>query len=153
IEPTVVTEVAETDALMSREIFGPVVPLITVTGPDDALARIGNRDARLAGSLFAVSQSVKDDFLAVVTAGGIGINVPVMHVATPHLPFGGVGAAGRGQYRGAWSLRTFSQERAVFDKPTRLDTIKLMTQPVPRWADWAVRRLLSAKKPPRVAIQ
>jgi len=153
IEPTVVTEVAETDALMSREIFGPVLPLITVTGPDDALARISKRDEPLASYLFTESQSVKDHFLAHVTAGGIGINVPVMHVATPNLPFGGVGASGRGHYHGAWSLRTFSQERAVFDKPTRFDTIKLMTQPVPRWADWAVRRLLSAKKLPPAAIQ
>src|SRR5690625_7236741 len=76
-----------------------------------------------------------------------------MHVATPNLPFGGVGASGRGHYHGAWSLRTFSQERAVFDKPTRFDTIKLMTQPVPRWADWAVPRSLSAKKLPPAAIQ
>ena len=144
IEPTIVTDVAETDAVMSRELFGPVLPLVTVTGPEDALGRISKRENPLACYLFTESQAVKDHFLPRVVAGGIGINVPVMHVATPHLPFGGVGPSGTGQYHGKWSLQTFSQERAVLDKSTRFDTIKLITQPVPAWANWAVRRLMSA---------
>lgn len=143
IEPTIVTDVAEDDALMSKEIFGPVLPLIRVTGIDDVVDRIRARNNPLACYLFTESQRVKDAFLPRVVAGGIGINVPVLHVANPHLPFGGVGASGRGQYHGKWSLETFSQQRAVLDKPTRFDTIKLLTQPVPRWANWAVRRLLS----------
>ena len=151
-EPTIVTDVTETDALMSRELFGPVLPMITVTGPDDALDRISQRENPLACYLFTESQAVKDHFLSRVVAGGIGINVPVMHVATPHLPFGGVGASGSGQYHGVWSLRTFTQERAVLDKSTRLDTIKLVTQPVPGWANLAVRRLLSAGKNPPDAV-
>lgn len=152
-EPTIVTDVTETDALMSRELFGPVLPIITVTGPDDALDRISQRENPLACYLFTESQAVKDHFLPRVVAGGIGINIPVMHVATPHLPFGGVGASGNGQYHGVWSLRTFTQERAVLDKPTRLDTIKLVTQPVPGWANWAVRRLLSAGHNPPEDVQ
>lgn len=148
IEPTVVVDISETDALMSREVFGPVLPIMSVTGPDDALQRISQRPAPLACYLFTESQDVKDQFLPRVVAGGIAINVPVMQVATPHLPFGGVGASGRGQYHGLWSLRTFTQERAVLDKSTRFDTIKLITQPVPRWTNWVVRRLLSAGKLP-----
>lgn len=152
-EPTIVTDVTETDALMSRELFGPVLPIISVTGPDDALARISRRENPLSCYLFTESQAVKEHFLPRVVAGGIGINVPVMHVATQHLPFGGVGASGSGQYHGVWSLRTFTQERAVLDKPTRLDTIKLVTQPVPGWANWVVRRLLSGGHNPPEAVQ
>ncbi len=88
-----------------------------------------------------------------MVAGGIGINVPVMHVASPHLPFGGVGASGTGQYHGKWSLEAFTQQRAVLDKSTRCDTIKLVTKPVPAWANWAVRRLLSAGKIPPGDLQ
>ena len=132
IEPTIVTEVAEDDAVMSRELFGPVLPIISVTGPDDALDRIRQRDEPLACYLFTESERVKGYFLPRVVAGGIGINVPVMHVASPHLPFGGVGASGTGQYHGKWSLDTFTQQRAVLDKSTRFDTIKLISQPVSR---------------------
>lgn len=148
IEPTIVTDVAEQDAVMSRELFGPVLPIISVTGPDDALDRIRQRDEPLACYLFTESAGLKEYFLPRVVAGGIGINVPVMHVASPQLPFGGVGASGTGQYHGKWSLETFTQQRAVLDKSTRFDTIKLVTQPVPAWANWAVRRLLSAGKIP-----
>ena len=148
IEPTVVTDVTESDALMSREIFGPVLPLLSVNGVDDAVERIRTRNAALSCYLFTESQSIKDTFLSRVVTGGIGINAPVLHVANPHLPFGGVGASGTGQYHGKWSLQTFTQQRAVLDKPTRFDTIKLLTQPVPRWANWAVRRLLSGGKIP-----
>lgn len=153
VEPTIVTNVEETDALMSREIFGPILPIIAVKGVDDALARISQRDNPLACYLFTQSAAIKDYVRPRVVAGGIGINIPVMHVATPHLPFGGIGASGSGQYHGTWSLRTFSQERAVLDKPTRPDTIKLVTQPAPAWANWVVRRLLSARRNPQAALQ
>ena len=144
IEPTIVTDIAEDDALMSRELFGPVLPIISVSGIDEAIQRINHRAHPLAAYVFTESQTIKDTFCDRVVAGAIGINIPVMHVASPHLPFGGVGASGRGQYHGRWSLETFTQQRAVFDKPTRFDTIKLLAQPVPGWANGLVRRFLSA---------
>lgn len=149
IEPTVVSDVTEDDAVMSREIFGPILPLLPVTGLEDALDRIQQRDHPLAAYLFTESDRIKQRFSHDVVAGGLGINIPVMHVANPHLPFGGVGASGSGQYHGRWSLETFTQQRAVLDKPTRFDTIKLITHPVPGWANAAVRALLSAGRNPR----
>lgn len=148
IAPTIVTRVGETDALMSRELFGPVLPILPVTGPDDALNRISQRAHPLACYLFTESETIKDYFLPRVVAGGIGINVPVLHVATPHLPFGGVGGSGNGQYHGAWSLETFTQQRAVLDKPTRWDTIRLIAQPIPAWTNRIVRRVLTGGKIP-----
>src|SRR5690625_6123573 len=114
---------------MLLESICPILTIISVSWVDDALGRISQRDNPLSCYLFTESSAIKDYFLPRVVAGGIGVNIPVMHVATPHLPFGGIGASGSGQYHGAWSLRTFSQERAVLKKPTRPDTIKLLTQP------------------------
>lgn len=148
IEPTVITDLAEDDALLSRELFGPVLPIIQVTGIDDAVHRINQRAHPLAAYVFTESKAIKDSFCDHVVAGAIGINIPVMHVANPHLPFGGVGASGRGQYHGRWSLETFTHQRAVLDKPTSFDTIKLLTQPVPGWVNGLVRRFLSAGKNP-----
>lgn len=149
IEPTVVTQVAEDDMLMSREIFGPILPLLTVTGLDDALERISHRPHPLAAYLFTESAQLKERFSQGIVAGGLGINIPVLHVGNPHLPFGGVGASGTGQYHGRWSLETFTQQRAVLDKPTRVDTIRLITHPVAGWANTAVRRLLTGGRNPR----
>lgn len=148
IEPTIITDISEDDALMSRELFGPVLPIIQVTGIDDAVHRINQRAHPLAAYVFTESNAIKDTFCDHVVAGAIGINIAVLHVANPHLPFGGVGASGRGQYHGRWSLERFTHQRAVFDKPTNYDTIKFLAQPVPGWANRLVRRLLSAGKNP-----
>ncbi|WP_022871001.1 aldehyde dehydrogenase family protein [Yaniella halotolerans] len=142
-DPTIVTNVNEDDALMSRELFGPVLPVITVNDADDALDRIAKRENPLAFYLFTQSEALKDHVLPRIVAGGIGINVPLMHLATPHMPFGGVGSSGHGRYHGIWSLRTFSHERAVLDKPVKPDTLKLVKHPAPFWAHWAVRKLLT----------
>src|SRR5699024_3457535 len=124
-----------------------------VTGLDDALERINQRAHPLAAYLFTESKTIKDYFCDRVVAGGIGITIPVMHVASPHLPSGGVGASGRGQFHGRWSLETFTHQRAVLDKSTRLDTLKLITQPVPKWVNFAVRRLLSAGTNPAADLR
>lgn len=142
-EPTIITNVGEDDALMSRELFGPVLPVIAVDGADDAIERMARRENPLAFYLFTQSEALKEHVLPRVVAGGIGINVPLMHLATPHMPFGGVGNSGHGSYHGVWSLRTFTHERAVLDKPVTPDTLKLVQHPAPFWANWAVRRLLS----------
>lgn len=143
-EPTIVTDVSEDDPLMSRELFGPVLPVISVRSADEAIHRMSKRENPLAFYLFTESETVKDHVLSNVVAGGVAINATLMHLATPHMPFGGIGNSGHGRYHGVWSLRTFSHERAVLDKPTKPDTLKLVTHPAPVWADWAVRRLLSA---------
>lgn len=148
VAPTIVTDVTEDDALMSRELFGPVLPIMAVSGIDEALERTSKRDHPLAAYLFTESQNIKDIFRSRVVAGGIGINIAVMHVATPHLPFGGVGASGKGQYHGKWSLETFTHQRAVLDKTTRFDTVRLITQPAPAWVNLAVRRLLTPGRNP-----
>lgn len=148
IGPTIATDVAEDDALMSQEIFGPILPVISVKNSDDAVSRIGQRDAPLAFYLFTESQEVKARVLPRVVAGGVAINATLMQLATPYMPFGGVQSSGHGHYHGIWSLRTFSQERAVLDKPATPDTLKLVTHPAPAWANWAVRRLLSGGRNP-----
>lgn len=142
-EPTIVTNVAEDDALMTRELFGPVLPVIAVSSADEASQRISTRESPLSFYLFTQSEAVKDQVLPNVVAGGVAINATLLQLATPHMPFGGVGHSGHGSYHGVWSLRTFSHERAVFDKPVKPDTLKLVTHPAPFWAKWLVRRLLS----------
>src|SRR5699024_755554 len=93
--------------------------------------------------LFTESDAVKNHVLPRVVAGVIGINVPLMHLAAPYMPFGGVGSSGHGRSHGVWSLRSFSHVRAVLDKPVRPDTLRLVGHRESWWANWAVRKLLS----------
>ena len=44
-----------------------------------------------------------------------------MHIANPHVPFGGVGNSGMGSYHGVLSFEAFSHKRSVVATPTLFD--------------------------------
>ena len=53
--------------------------------------------------------------------GGGCINDTIIHLATPHIGFGGVGASGMGAYHGKTGFETFSHRKSIVDKKTWLD--------------------------------
>jgi aldehyde dehydrogenase (NAD+) len=44
-----------------------------------------------------------------------------MQVASPYLPFGGIGPSGMGRYHGRKSFETFSNMRSVMEKSNLVD--------------------------------
>jgi aldehyde dehydrogenase (NAD+) len=125
LEPTVV-EVHDPDdpreLVMREEIFGPVLPLVEVTGVDAAVEVVNRRDKPLALYVFTSSEEVRARFVRDTSSGALGFNIPLAHLAVPGLPFGGVGASGTGAYHGERSVRLFSHDKAVLAMPTRPDT-------------------------------
>lgn len=129
IAPTVLFPVTETHPSMKEEIFGPVLPILPVSGPKEAVERINSREKPLALYVFAKSKKTQRLVLAEAQSGGTAINTTLMHLSTPYLPFGGVGHSGWGNYHGDWSFSAFTHERAVFTKATCFDTVKLIKPP------------------------
>lgn len=129
IEPTVLTEVAADSPVMSEEIFGPILPLLSVEGPDEAIAFINERDKPLALYVYAEDASIVGRFQSETSSGALGVNVSLAHAAVPGLPFGGVGESGMGAYHGRKSFEAFTHEKAVLVKPTQLDTFRLVYPP------------------------
>jgi aldehyde dehydrogenase (NAD+) len=129
IAPTVLTEVPRDAAVMQQEIFGPVLPIVTVAGLDDAISVINAGDKPLALYVFSESPGVRKRILTETSSGAVGFGVPAAHLAVAGLPFGGVGDSGSGSYHGENSLRTFSHEKAVLTKSLRPDTMKLIYPP------------------------
>ena len=113
LAPTVVSNVTFDAPLMDEEIFGPVLPILTYTDLDDALARSRALGKPLALYIFSARRATVEHILANTTAGGTVVNATMTHYGNPHLPFGGVGASGQGSYHGFFGFRTFSHERAV----------------------------------------
>ncbi|MEH0110993.1 aldehyde dehydrogenase family protein [Tersicoccus sp. MR15.9] len=137
VPPVVLTGAAATPA-MTEEIFGPLLPVVTVDPADpvtDAIARIRAGEKPLALYLFTRSADVRRRFTRETSSGALGINVTVVHQTVPGLPFGGVGGSGYGNYHGRWSLATFSHDRAILAKPTRPDTLKVAYPPYRRLTD------------------
>ena len=121
IAPTVLVDVDTSSGLMTEEIFGPLLPIVTVKGVDDAISFITARPHPLALYVFAENKKVIDDVLARTTAGGVTVNGTLMHLTSPHLPFGGVGESGMGGYHGKAGVRLFQHMKPVLKRGTRLD--------------------------------
>lgn len=123
IEPTVLAGVSPDAPSMQDEIFGPILPLVEVDGLDDAIAFVNGRDKPLAAYVFSDDARTRHRWEHETSSGALGFNVPVLHLASPELPFGGVGPSGMGSYHGERSFLTFSHEKAVLSKPLGLDTL------------------------------
>ncbi|MCX2934337.1 aldehyde dehydrogenase family protein [Mycobacterium sp. CVI_P3] len=135
IEPTVIVNPAADDPVMSDEIFGPILPIISVESPDAAVAFVNGRPKPLALYVFTASQQAARDLIDRMPSGGAVVNHVAVHCLAPQLPFGGVGASGMGAYHGKWGFEALSHRRAVLAKSTKMD-LKLMYPP---YTDRAIR--------------
>ena len=121
LAPTVLAGVKPDAAVMDDEIFGPILPVLTVGDIDEAIRFVNDREKPLALYAFSSSHDVLDHVVANTSAGGVTLNHAVLHLAVPDLPFGGVGESGMGGYHGKAGFDTFTHHKAVLNKPTRPD--------------------------------
>ncbi|MEB3350574.1 MAG: aldehyde dehydrogenase family protein [Cyanobacteriota bacterium] len=121
IAPTLIRVDDPNDPLMAEEIFGPLLPVLTVDTLDEAIASIQRRPRPLALYLFSRSDHAQRRILQGTSSGGVCINDVVLQVGIPDLPFGGVGPSGIGSYHGQAGFDTFSHLRSVLRRPFRLD--------------------------------
>ena len=121
IEPTVVVNPSPDDPVMADEIFGPVLPVLTVDSLDSAADFVNSRPKPLALYLFTASRPVARALIDRIPSGGAVVNHVAMHCMVPQLPFGGVGASGMGAYHGRWGFEAMSHRRSVLAKRARPD--------------------------------
>ncbi len=119
--PTAMRGSEPSAAIMQEEIFGPILPVIAVDDVDAAIEFVNAREKPLAMYVFGEDSHVTDHVVASTTAGGVCVNATLFHLAVPGLPFGGVGESGMGAYHGRSSFETFTHEKSVLTKPTKLD--------------------------------
>ena len=128
---------ADIPALMAEEIFGPILPIVPVSDASAAIDYIRAGDKPLALYVFSASADTQRDFVRHTSSGSLSLDVALVHVGVPTLPFGGVGASGMGAYHGQVSFTTFSHLKPVLAKPLAPDTLRAVTPPFSR-----VRRAL-----------
>ena len=118
IEPTVLHNINWDDKVMQDEIFGPILPVLTFKNFNEALLTICEKDKPLAAYLFTKNSEEKEQFKSKISFGGGCINDVVMHLSNDHLPFGGVGNSGIGNYHGKFGFETFSHQKSVLERVT-----------------------------------
>lgn len=121
IEPTVLDGVSWEDAVMREEIFGPILPILTVTDVTEAIQVVNSRPHPLALYLFTSDRQLVKYLTSACSFGGGCINDTVIHLATPRMGFGGVGESGMGAYHGRTGFDTFTHWKSMVDKKTWLD--------------------------------
>lgn len=121
IAPTLLTDVDWDSPVMQEEIFGPLLPILPYRRLEEALDRIRQRPKPLALYLFTRSKAVEARVLREVSFGGGCVNDTVLHLATSHMPFGGVGESGMGGYHGRYSFETFSHFKSVLKRWAKPD--------------------------------
>ena len=116
IAPTIV-EVTPDHPLMQEEIFGPILPILTISAKegqtltDTALKMISAHPTPLACYLFSDDKKDIKPFKRL-RCGGFVYNDALMHVSNIHIPFGGIGTSGMGQSHGYSGFCAFSHHRA-----------------------------------------
>jgi coniferyl-aldehyde dehydrogenase len=115
-------------AVMQREIFGPILPVLTYRDRQAVADQINSRDRPLAIYPFTHDRELLRFYLRHVMSGGVSVNDTLLHVAQHDLPFGGVGASGMGHYHGREGFDTFSKLRPVFYQG-RFSAVQKLFQP------------------------
>jgi aldehyde dehydrogenase (NAD+) len=121
VSPTIIRDVKPEDPLMQEEIFGPVLPVIDFEEFNDVYEIIEKNPKPLATYIFSRNRKLIREFLSRTQAGTASVNDTVMQIASPYLPYGGVGSSGIGRYHGRRSFDTFSNHRSVLVKSNILD--------------------------------
>ena len=121
IEPTILEDVELNSPVMTDEIFGPVLPIISFTTAAEAKEIIARNPNPLAFYIFTSSRKKEAEWLTSVAFGGGCINNASWHLTNHHLPFGGRGFSGTGHYHGKYSFETFSHKKAIMKTPTWFD--------------------------------
>lgn len=118
---TVLVGCAPDSAVMQQEIFGPILPVLGFETLDGAVRFVKARPRPLALYLFTRDKRTERAVLFSVPFGGGCVNDTIVHLATSHMPFGGVGESGMGGYHGRAGFEAFSHEKSVLFKSARVD--------------------------------
>ncbi|MBS1607992.1 MAG: aldehyde dehydrogenase [Bacteroidetes bacterium] len=118
IAPAIVEDVNMNDPLMTEEIFGPILPVISFYNTEEAIKIVKENANPLALYLFTSSKKKEKEWIENVSFGGGCINNTDWHFTNHHLPFGGVGNSGIGAYHGKYTFDTFTRLKPVMKTPT-----------------------------------
>ncbi|XP_058107741.1 aldehyde dehydrogenase family 3 member F1-like [Magnolia sinica] len=140
IEPTILLDPPLKSQIMTTEIFGPFLPVITLKKIEDSIEFISSRPQPLAIYAFTKDETFKKRIISETSSGSVTFNDAIIQFACDTLPFGGVGQSGFGKYHGKFSFDEFSHGKAVL----RRSLITELSFQYPPWSDYKIGFLRAA---------
>jgi coniferyl-aldehyde dehydrogenase len=113
--PVALLNISEDALIMQEEVFGPILPIVTINDIDSVIRYINERPIPLALYWFGNNKDAMKRILNETRSGGVTINDTLLHAAVEDLPFGGIGASGMGSYHGKAGFEAFSHRKSVLE--------------------------------------
>lgn len=114
-EPLVLIDVPAEARVLHEEIFGPILPIVTVNNVSTAIDYVNSKANPLALYWFGKDKKNMQRVLEETRSGGVTINDVFLHATVESLPFGGIGASGMGSYHGKAGFDTFSHQKPILE--------------------------------------
>lgn len=137
IEPTLLQKPGLNDSIMQKEIFGPILPILSFYNLKEVQDIIAHNPYPLALYIFTKSKKSEQQIIQNVAFGGGAVNNAIVHLSNPNLPFGGVGYSGFGNYHGKAGFNTFSHAKSIMKSATWLD----IPQKYPPYSSFALKMI------------
>jgi benzaldehyde dehydrogenase (NAD) len=112
VAPTVLAGVTPDMRIYGEESFGPVVAIIAVDGPDEAVRVANDTEYGLSAAVFGGDVDAALDVARRIESGICHVNSSTVH-DEPQMPFGGVKASGWGRFGGRAALEEFTELRWI----------------------------------------
>lgn len=111
--PTVMTNVSEACDLMTKETFGPVMPIVKVKNIDEAIEKSNNSTYGLHGNVWTKDVKKGRAIAQRMETGSVSVNDISMIFGVPTAPFGGIKESGFGHNGGDEGLRSFCHAQPI----------------------------------------
>ncbi|PKU62012.1 aldehyde dehydrogenase family 3 member F1 isoform X1 [Dendrobium catenatum] len=135
IEPTILLNPPLDSEIMREEIFGPLLPVITLKKIEDSIEFLKVRPKPLVIYAFTVDEKLKRRVIEETSSGSITFNDAMLQFAVDSLPFGGTGESGFGKYHGKFSFDQFSHGKAILRRSFLIE----LSCRYPPWNEWKLQ--------------
>lgn len=112
LPPTVIADTDHSMKIMTEETFGPVLGVMPVDGPQEALRLANATDYGLAGFVFSDHVGRGLALAERINAGSVWVND--IHRSHHSAPFGGMKQSGLGREKGRWGVESYLEYKTIY---------------------------------------
>lgn len=113
-KPAVLGNVTKGMPVYDEEVFGPVLPIISVEDAKEAVVVANDCAYGLGATIFSANTDKAQELAADIESGAVFINSPVK--SDPRLPFGGIKRSGYGRELSHYGIKEFVNIKTVWVK-------------------------------------
>jgi betaine-aldehyde dehydrogenase len=112
VEPTIFTDCSDDMTIVTDEIFGPVMSILSFNGEDEVIRRANDTEYGLAAGVFTQNLARGHRVIAQLEAGTCWINN--YNITPIEMPIGGYKQSGLGRENGPTAIEHYTQLKSIY---------------------------------------